>query len=166
MPEARGQRRYCRCAAAWVITASGCVSVASSDHEFGATDGTPAASSSGDAQESSDEVSGSPPAPAGSSTGNDDTDGGIVLDVGVPDTPPADAGCEAVEHAPCDADPGDPFAAMGLGCAAEHPVETSWVAPQPGAIGTAVAFGETGAFAPTEGERFTVIGTGLVADLH
>ena len=108
----------------------------------------------------------------GESVGSDgEADGGLKLDLGLqpdlaPDcVEPEDCECEVVPHEPCDVGD-DPGMAMGLGCAGEHAVTISTRAPQPGAIGTLDDFGDTGAFAPREGSRFAVLGTGLVADLQ
>lgn len=73
-------------------------------------------------------------------------------------------GCEAPTHLPCDQNPADLISAIGLGCPGENEV----VASQTGsslALGTMDHFGSTDEWAPTEGQRYAVIGSGLVSEL-
>jgi hypothetical protein len=99
-------------------------------------------------------------------------DEGPRFDIGAPDGGAAgDDGCTTEEcactipdHNPCDAGDDDPFRAIGLNCAGELQVDASTSGPA-GAIGLRSDFGGTNTFAPREGSRYAVIGSGLVADL-
>ncbi len=99
-------------------------------------------------------------------------DDGPRFDLGAPDGGAAgDGGCESSEcectipaHAPCDAGTGDPFEALGLNCPGELQVDASTTGPAT-AIGLRDGFGGTGTFAPREGSRYAVIGSGSVAEL-
>jgi hypothetical protein len=71
--------------------------------------------------------------------------------------------CLAPIHAPCD-DTADITNALGMGCPGEHEITLeSWGSSQ--AFGTLQRLGNTSAFAPTEGQRYVVIGSGRVEDL-
>jgi hypothetical protein len=72
--------------------------------------------------------------------------------------------CEVSEHPPCDDDPTDVLAAIGLGCA-DGPEATGTLGGSAAAIGTRTGFGMTSQWVPREGERFAVLGSGVVADL-
>ncbi len=78
--------------------------------------------------------------------------------------PPCETACPAALHTPCDAEPNDPFRAMGLECPGEPPaggVSTG----DPASIGVRQGFGGTDRWSPTEGSSFAVLSTGLVAEL-
>lgn len=102
--------------------------------------------------------------------GGDAEGGGLKLDVADTDgaipCPEGQICDECLESAPeaCDDDPADPFAAMGINCpgGVEATVSTMGAAA---AIGTRTGFGATEAWAPREGARFAVLGSGVVADL-
>jgi hypothetical protein len=72
--------------------------------------------------------------------------------------------CELMEHVPCDDSTTDITNAIGLNCAGESPV-TGTVDGNPLAIGLRSGFGSTMQWAPREGSKFAVLGSGLVADL-
>ncbi|MEM6292786.1 MAG: choice-of-anchor L domain-containing protein [Myxococcota bacterium] len=72
--------------------------------------------------------------------------------------------CTIPEHQPCDANTGDPFLAMGLGCPGELAVQVSTTGPAP-AIGVRTGFGANNTFSPREGSAYAVIGSGFVSDL-
>jgi len=101
-------------------------------------------------------------------------DDGVKLDVGpsggLPgggcDNPDGEDDCECVAspHAACDADTDDPFAAMGVGCDGGAVITTEAVGSA-SAIGVRTGLGSTNTWAPTEGERFAVIGSGFVDQL-
>lgn len=72
--------------------------------------------------------------------------------------------CEAPEHVPCDEGQPDLLRAIGLNCEGEAQYEVgSWGSGE--AFGTLTEFGPTDAFAPREGSRYAVIGSGRVVDL-
>jgi hypothetical protein len=72
--------------------------------------------------------------------------------------------CDAPVHTPCDDGDADLLNALGLNCPDEGQYEVgSWGSGM--AFGTLTGYGDTGAFTPTEGSRFAVIGSGRVADL-
>ncbi len=72
--------------------------------------------------------------------------------------------CDAPEHQPCDDDASNIINAMGLNCPGE-PIVNATVNGNPLGSGTLVSYGSTGAYAPTEGSRYAVIGTGYLTDL-
>ena len=72
--------------------------------------------------------------------------------------------CEAPEHVPCDGDASNIITALGLNCPGE-PIVNATVGGAPAGSGTLVAFGTTAAFAPTEGQRYAVIGSGPLSEL-
>jgi hypothetical protein len=88
-----------------------------------------------------------------------DTDGAIPC----PEGQVCEA-CEVSEHPGCDDDPSDVFAAIGLGCA-DGPDATVSTRGSAAAIGTRTGFGSTENWLPREGQRFAVLGSGVVADL-
>ena len=72
--------------------------------------------------------------------------------------------CEAPQHTPCDHGEANLLYALGLNCEGETQYEVeSWGSSA--AFGTLTTFGNTDAFAPREGSRYAVIGSGRVADL-
>lgn len=73
--------------------------------------------------------------------------------------------CSIPDHVPCDNGTQDPFNAMGLNCAGELQVQASKDGDD-GAIGVRSSFGQAGTFNAREGSQYTVIGTGLVAELN
>ncbi len=72
--------------------------------------------------------------------------------------------CDLMEHVPCDESSTDITNAIGLNCAGESPV-TGTVDGNPLAIGMRTGFGSTMQWAPREGTKFAVLGSGLVSDL-
>ena len=72
--------------------------------------------------------------------------------------------CVEMEHTPCDGDSTDPFRAIGLNCPGTAEVQGT-LDGSPMAIGLRVGFGSTQQWAPREGSKFVVLGSGLVADL-
>lgn len=72
--------------------------------------------------------------------------------------------CEAPDHQPCDQNPADLVGAIGLGCPGEAAI-MSQVTGSNLAMGTMDHFGDTDEWAPTEGARYAVIGSGLVDEL-
>ena len=72
--------------------------------------------------------------------------------------------CPSDDHEPCDAGTDDLLAAMGLGCPGEVEIDGS-LRGGVKSRQTRSGFGDAGAFAPREGERFAVLSTGRVADL-
>lgn len=101
---------------------------------------------------------------------DDGDDGPAKLDVADTDgalpCPEGQICDECIESMPeaCDGDPNDLFAAIGLNCP-EGAMGTGSVTGNPGAMGTRIGFGSTDEWAPREGSRYAVLGTGLVADL-
>ncbi len=73
--------------------------------------------------------------------------------------------CSIPEHVPCDNGTQDPFNAMGLNCPGELQVTASKNGDN-GAFGVRSTFGQAGKFNAREGSQYTVIGSGLVADLN
>jgi hypothetical protein len=102
--------------------------------------------------------------------GGDEGDDEPRFDVGSPDggvPEGCDSGeceCSIPDHVPCDAGTNDPFAAMGIGCPGELAVITSTSGPA-SARGVRSSFGATNVYAPREGERYAVIGSGFVSEL-
>lgn len=72
--------------------------------------------------------------------------------------------CPSDDHEPCDGDTDDLLAAMGLGCPGEAEIDGSTRGAEKSRQ-TRAGFGDAGAFAPTEGERFAVLSTGRVSEL-
>ncbi len=72
--------------------------------------------------------------------------------------------CSPPLHTPCDAVTDDPLAALGLGCLGELEVMSSTIGSE-AAIGIRSGFGQTSTFDPTEGAAYTVLGSGIVAEL-
>jgi len=71
--------------------------------------------------------------------------------------------CVVQEHTPCDGESADLFQAIGL-C----PADTTFTGTVDGdqlAMGTRVGFGTTMQWAPREGSKFVVLGSGLITDL-
>ena len=109
-----------------------------------------------------------------SNADDDDDDDGVKLDVGSPgglpgdgcDNPDGEDDCECVVslHPACDSDTDDPFAAMGVGCDGGTAITTETVGAA-SAIGVRTGLGGTDTWAPTEGERYAVIGSGFVDQL-
>ncbi|MEM6990153.1 MAG: choice-of-anchor L domain-containing protein [Myxococcota bacterium] len=154
--------------ARWVAAAmvlAGCAPTERGSAFDQATDGTPdATSTSGGGAEGSDASDGGIA---------DEDSGGVKLDVSVPDSGVGDdcsdpdaPDCECVVelHPPCDDGTDDPFAAMGIGCGGGTVVSAESTG-SPAAIGVRSGLGGTEAWAPTEGKRFAVIGSGNVAQL-
>jgi len=112
----------------------------------------------------------------GGDDGGEDGDDGIRYDVGggtggpgdddEPCDPNTDPDCECTipPHEPCDEATGDFLQAMGLNCPGELQVAGSATGSAE-AIGIRDHFGPTDTWDPTEGAVFTVLGSGLVADL-
>jgi hypothetical protein len=75
-----------------------------------------------------------------------------------------DCECTIPDHVPCDGASNDLFHAVGLNCAGELQVQSSTMGPA-GAMGVRTSFGGNGTFAPREGNKYAVLGSGLVADL-
>ncbi|MBC8066839.1 MAG: choice-of-anchor L domain-containing protein [Deltaproteobacteria bacterium] len=103
--------------------------------------------------------------------GDDDGDDSENLDVGVGTGTPVDCPegqvcdeCNLMEHVPCDESTTDITNAIGLNCAGESPV-TGTVDGNPLAIGLRSGFGSTMQWAPREGEKFAVLGSGYIGDL-
>lgn len=71
--------------------------------------------------------------------------------------------CDIPDHASCDSTT-DPGNAIGLNCPGELQV-TVTMDGSPAAYGVRSSFGNTGAFNPTEGSKYAVMGSGLLADL-
>ncbi len=101
---------------------------------------------------------------------DDDDDDGLKLDVAF-DTDAddcmeggCDQGCEVPAHVPCDADSDDPIHALGLDCTGELQTGAA-VNAAPAAAGVRTGFGPTDTWAPREGARFAVLGSGVVAEL-
>lgn len=111
---------------------------------------------------------------ANGSEGGDSESGSQVnvkFDVGyggtsdeVEDTCGTECECETPQHVPCDAGGSDLFNAIGLNCVGEPQVTTSTSGPIT-AMGVRTGFGNTNTWAPTEGTKFAVIGSGLISDL-
>ncbi len=138
-----------------------------------ATDGTPGSSEGYGSTGDPGGTGASPEADEGSDDTDDGDSGGIKLDVSVPDTgvgsdcgDPDGPDCECVVELqpPCDEGTDDPFAAMGLGCG-DGVVIASTQRGSQAAIGVRTGLGATDTWAPTEGERFAVIGSGNVDQL-
>jgi hypothetical protein len=72
--------------------------------------------------------------------------------------------CDAPIHTPCDQNPADLVTAIGLGCPGENPVMASQTGSHQ-AMQTRDHFGDTDEWAPTEGQRYAVLGSGLVDEL-
>jgi len=112
-------------------------------------------------------------------TGPDDT--GPKFDLGDPpettmspesgdvdcDVDPNQEGCKCSipDHVPCDNGTQDPFNAMGLNCPGELQV-TATKDGDGGAFGVRSNFGQGGVFNAREGSQYSVIGSGLVAELN
>ncbi len=73
--------------------------------------------------------------------------------------------CSIPDHAPCDNGTQDVFNAMGLNCPGELQVQASKDGDG-AAFGVRSNFGQAGVFNAREGSQYTVIGTGLVAELN
>ncbi|RMG96716.1 MAG: hypothetical protein D6705_10580 [Deltaproteobacteria bacterium] len=107
-------------------------------------------------------------------TGAATTDGGgpkfdvnVGADIPIPCGPDGEdckGACLFPEHTPCDAGTDDLFTAMGLGCPGEPVVATESLG-SPAAHGVIDQFGNTSTFAPREGSRIAVIGSGRISDL-
>ncbi|MBK8715962.1 MAG: choice-of-anchor L domain-containing protein [Deltaproteobacteria bacterium] len=99
-----------------------------------------------------------------------DDDGVEKLDVGATggavDCPEGQVcdDCVEVEHTPCDGDSTDPFRALGLNCDGESQIQGT-LDGNPLAIGLRTGFGGTMQWAPREGSKFVVLGSGFVSDL-
>jgi hypothetical protein len=74
--------------------------------------------------------------------------------------PPA-CPCMPPEHEPCDGDANSLVLALGLACPGEADVESSQV----GSVAGRTTRTEIGGFGPREGQRFAVLGSGLVNEL-
>lgn len=101
-----------------------------------------------------------------------DEGSGIKLDVGSAETggcPPGDESCEPfdcqpVEHVPCDENSEDPLQVVGLGCPGEVPVSGQLDTP-PGGSAIRTGIGMTNEWAPKEGARLLMLGSGDLAEL-
>ncbi len=95
-----------------------------------------------------------------------DLEGGPAEGVGEAETGCETETCECTipEHVSCDGAGNDLFQAIGLNCPGELQVQSTTMGPA-GALGVRTSFGGNGTFAPREGNRYAVIGSGLVADL-
>ena len=103
-----------------------------------------------------------------SATGTDtdsgtDTDGSSSSDGDSSST--GSMGCAPPDHTPCD-DENDlhPVDVIGLECPGDPPL-TVLAIGAPEGLGVRTGFGGTNNFDPTEGERFAVIGSGIVTEL-
>ncbi|MBX7081591.1 MAG: choice-of-anchor L domain-containing protein [Nannocystaceae bacterium] len=96
--------------------------------------------------------------------------GGLKLDVAADtdSTPCAEGGCDDAcavpPHQACDGDSDDLLQAIGLDCPGELAIEGT-VEAAAVAQGVRSGFGSTSTWAPREGTRMAVLGTGVVADL-
>lgn len=103
--------------------------------------------------------------------GNDDAPG-PKFDIGdgaadegmVEDTCGTECECVTPDHVACDAAGSDLFNAIGLNCPGEPQVTVSVSGPVT-AMGVRTGFGNTNTWAPTEGSKFAVIGSGFISDL-
>ena len=101
-----------------------------------------------------------------------DGDEGIKLDVSANSDgmdPCAEGGCDPDEcavpsHVPCDEGTSDLLQAIGLNCPDELVIEGG-VMGAPQASGVRTGFGPTATWAPREGGKIAVIGSGVVAEL-
>ena len=108
----------------------------------------------------------------GTAGDDDDDNNGPKFDIGgqgtgdgmMEDTCGTECECVTPEHMPCDAMSTDLFNAIGLNCPGEPQVTVSTSGPVT-AMGTRTGFGNTNTWAPTEGSKFAVIGSGLISDL-
>ena len=102
-------------------------------------------------------------------TGDGDGDGSL-LDLGGQMTTSGDGdgdggdGDCTLPHTPCDAGSEDPFAAIGLGCPGETPIEPS-IDAHPDGMAVRSSFGATATYDPREGSTFFVLSTGDAAEL-
>jgi hypothetical protein len=102
--------------------------------------------------------------------GDDTADDGLKLDVGNDtDSVPCNEGgcddtCAVPKHEPCDADSDDPRHAMAIECPGEL-VTGATVKAADAAQGVRTGFGSTDTWAPREGSKFAVLGSGVVAEL-
>ena len=81
-----------------------------------------------------------------------------------PDGTPSED-CDIPEHEPCDDDTNDPFEAMGLNCPGEPEVDGE-ANGSTEAIAVISSVGDTDTWAPTEGVKYAVIGSGPSAHLN
>lgn len=81
-----------------------------------------------------------------------------------PDGEDCKGACLFPVHEACDAGTDDPFVAMGLNCPAEPQVDTDQLG-SPASHAVLDQFGSTATFAPREGSRMAVIGSGRIGDL-
>ena len=104
----------------------------------------------------------------GADDGGDDDHGGAggpKLDVGPEDCDDGDCtGCYPPAHEPCDQDDNSLDHALGLGCDGEYPAELTR-SGNTDAVAVAGGVGSTDHWAPVEGEKVLVLGTGLTASL-
>jgi hypothetical protein len=96
---------------------------------------------------------------------------GPADDVGAEDTgedPPRldveESRCEAPPPVTCDALDDDPFRAMGLDCPGGAPVHVEFDG-HPDAVAVVGALGDAGVFVPQEGEKMTVLSTGIAPEI-
>ena len=121
---------------------------------------------------------GDDPSPVDDDAAEDDSSGaaegetGIRLDVGYEPTggelPCSEGGCdddcEVPTHQPCDANSDDLMHAIGLQCPGELDIQGG-ADGAPSALGVRTGFGPTAEWAPREGAKVAVLGTGIVAEL-
>lgn len=113
------------------------------------------------ASSSNTTVSASSSSSSSSSTADSSSSGGAESSTGCIGP---DCACIPVAHTACDEADNDLFAAMGIGCP-DEPELTTVTTGSSAALGTRTVFGETGTWGPIEGTRYTVLGTGFVAEL-
>jgi hypothetical protein len=99
----------------------------------------------------------------GGDDGDDDggeDDGGMKFDTPMPDDDDG-AGCEHVEHVPCDDGTNDLFQAIGINCPGEMQVDALSTGYER-ALGVLTSFGETAEWVTREGSAMAALGTGFV----
>lgn len=98
--------------------------------------------------------------PDTSATIDPDTSAGSESDSGT--SCPPDCPCVVPPHQPCDADVNSIVLALGLSCPGEAPVTTE----QSGSVAGQTTRDVVGGFTAREGDRFAVLGSGLVGELE
>lgn len=73
--------------------------------------------------------------------------------------------CEEVEHHPCDQNSKDPLHAIGINCPGEQPQINATFRGDPRSRAVRTSLGKTNAFAPREGARYLVLGSGIAAEM-
>lgn len=108
----------------------------------------------------------------GDNGGGEDEAEGPKFDLAIPDvsTDPKDGpgggpDCEDIKHKPCDENSDDLLHAIGINCPGEIPEINASFRGAEKSRGLRSSLGTTKAFAPREGKKYLVLGTGNVSEL-